>query len=342
MPCVDTLTLPHDLCERVTIYTDRDSWLAGRQGFLGASELAAVLGMSHYADASPMRVWQRQCAPGATPEPDARRSAWLDMGHRMEPVILTLWEERNPGAVLYRVPHLVAAHPVYPRLRGTPDALVFRDGVLVSGVDAKNLGVQQAKNLGEEGSDEVPVDYLMQGLAYCEIFEVPEWHFAVLLGGQRYLTFRVERNAAVAETIIGRALTWWALHVEARTPPPADGSEGTTRLLAALYPRPELPALPASEEAIHLGRLSRAARAAIAAAEEQQGAADNRLRQIVGPHDGIDGVCTWRANKPSKKTDWLSAFAELAARSDPEAAREIAARHTTEKPGARVFRLTIP
>jgi predicted phage-related endonuclease len=139
----------------------------------------------------------------------------------------------------------------------------------------------------------------------------------------------------LAEGLITRALEWFDTYVVAKVMPPADGSESAARLLSTLYPRNTSAMLEPWDEALREALLAREARAEVAAAEERQRRHDNRLREMIGTHEGIDGAATWRNNKDSRKTDW-----EAVARACGATA-EIIGQHTETKPGARVLRLTI-
>jgi hypothetical protein len=56
---------------------------------------------------------------------------------------------------------------------------------------------------------------------------------------------------------------------------------------------------------------------------------------MCGDAVGIEGVCTWKQNRASKKTDWQGLAIELGASTDQ------IEKYTTEKPGARVLKVIL-
>jgi predicted phage-related endonuclease len=338
------MTLP--LKDRTIPYATREEWLASRSAFLGASELAAVLGVSSYKDATPFNVWRRKVEPTAEDlRDDTKDKPWLEWGHRLEPVILEKFQAEHPHLVTTNPDGIwTYCHPVYTALRGTPDGLVYQiddDGeqTLVAGVDAKNIGVQRKKHFGEEGTDDIPDDYLLQGLAYCEIFEVDIWYFAVLFGGSDYREFKVERNQEVAEAAIVKALDWFVHHVDGHRQPDVDGSEEATKFLARIWPEEKLDLLPPTPQTLALQTLIADATEEMNRNKEQIDTAKNALRQIIGESSGIESVCTWKKNKDSTKVDWKAVAAELALHVNTVQVDRITKANTATKQGPRVLRM---
>jgi predicted phage-related endonuclease len=62
------------------------------------------------------------------------------------------------------------------------------------------------------------------------------WHLAVLIGGNKFRHFRIERDDELIKILEQKASDFWLNHVVAKVPPAFDGSEASTELLAALYP----------------------------------------------------------------------------------------------------------
>lgn len=333
-----------DVRARAVLYPDRASWLADRLGYLGGSEIAAVLGRSVYR-ASPFDVWRRKVRPHEllerAPEPE-----YLEWGQRLEPVILQKFADRHPGQRIFTAGLLSVAHPVYERIRATIDAggLDLHEDHLEFVVDAKNLGGHAAVHLGPEGTDEIPDDYIVQGTVYCECLDVEACHFAILLGGNRYREYVVARNPGLAETLCVRALDWWADHVETREPPALDGSAQAEAFLRELYPRHELPMLPATDIALQHARAARAAQREADKHLEVSNYHRNILRQMIGAHEGIEGVATNRSSTLKKPViDWQSVALDLG-KTAPRRLDAALNRYTLKRagePGSRSLRLLV-
>lgn len=321
--------------QRTTHYATKEDWLADRCNWIGASEIAAVLGLSEYAS-SPAQVWLRKVKPD---DADPLTGEFIDWGHRAEGMILSRWAEDHPELLVCRDMGTVA-HPLFPLIRGTPDAVASSVNGLACGVDAKNLGVHAKHKLGEPGTDELPTDYVIQGLIYCELYDVPIWYFAVLVGGQEYSEYFVERDPATAFRLMGRAVAWWEDYVVTKTCPPLGGSPADENAAKSIWPRVERDEIPATQRAVELARVAKAAAALKKAAEEDEREAKNGLRQLCGEAEGITGVCTWRQSKGRTTTDWQAVAEELALHVPDGHARRVIAKHTTTAEGSRSLRIT--
>jgi hypothetical protein len=109
-----------------TDYPDRESWLTARTTpdafYIGASEIAAVLGLSPFT--SPWEVWAKHRAPELLP---ADKAPELADGLAWEDAAAVLYEhEHRPYAVVERPQFRVCWNAATPWLRATPDAFVYR------------------------------------------------------------------------------------------------------------------------------------------------------------------------------------------------------------------------
>lgn len=110
-----------------TDYPNREEWLAARSTpgawFVGASEFAAVLGLSPFT--SPWEVWAKHRAPELLPADNALHLAdglaWEDAA-----AILYEHEMTHKGLVVRRPQFRVCWNEATPWLRATPDAFVDR------------------------------------------------------------------------------------------------------------------------------------------------------------------------------------------------------------------------
>lgn len=325
---------PSTLADRTARYATRAEWLASRAGFLGASEIAAALGLSVYKDNSPFRVWSSKVGAPVPEDPQKQRD--LDRGNRAQAAILGEFADEHPEWIVEPWDNAVVAHPVYgDRIRTSLDATVHArddDCSLIAVADAKFVE-RKSNHWGEPGTDEMPADYVIQGLVQCECAEVPVCWFPVWFGRWDFSVYRVERNPEVAETLLVRAMEWWDRYVVTKEYPPLDGSAASESFLRHLHPRDALPMLPATEEAVALAKTLRAAKDAVKAAKDDETAAKVALLELIGSHAGIDGVATYRANKDTRVVDWEAVARSLGAD------QALIDEHTTTKPGARVLRL---
>jgi putative phage-type endonuclease len=206
--------------ERVT-FGDRDGWLAARTQTIGASEAAAALGLSPWESPRELYLRKRGLMP-PTVETQAMR-----IGSLMEPVLAQLYEEETGRQIL--------DEQVF--LRSTLDPMsATLDGITDDGriVEMKCVGGFAAKELGQEGSDEIPDHWMIQAHQQMLLHGSGQVDFAVLVGGTRFKIFEVQRNELLCEELAARIPAFWC-HVEKGIAPASDG-HADTRIMHLLYP----------------------------------------------------------------------------------------------------------
>ena len=137
------------------------------------------------------------------------------MGLLMQPLIGRLYENRT-GFALDDMDGVTMISDSNPFMAAHFD---FR----VSGkkrhlVECKNFHSMRRKEFGEEGSDDIPMDCLVQCLHEGHVAGADVVDLAVLFGGQKFEIFTVPiRNDAV-DMLVDKLRTFWN-HVETREPP---------------------------------------------------------------------------------------------------------------------------
>jgi putative phage-type endonuclease len=313
--------------------------------------VAAVAGLNPYR--KPIDVWSDKLGL-VEPFTGNQASKWGDL---LEEVIADHYvKEHEAEKVLLRSPGTLVRE-ISPRFRliATPDRLVYRKRQPrpFRNLQIKTAGLRQADKWGE-GPDDVPEEYLAQVAAEMAVADVGETDLAVLIGGQDDREYRLRRDLELEGQLIEICERFWVDHILTQTPPPVDGSENYSDYLKRRFPRDDRPMLPLTEEARDYATLLRVARD-----EMDRNAADmmtwsNRLKAIIGDAGGIEGLCTWRANKPSHVIDWKEVANALF--TDLEAVKlslgtqpfdrgylaAIIEQFITTKPGARPFKLINP
>jgi predicted phage-related endonuclease len=334
--------------DRMVQYADKEEWLASRRDHIGASEIAACLGLSTFADASPFRVWQNKAQPDEAEPMTPERQRGLNRGNRAEGAILGEFADDHHEFIVEPKQLCTIAHPYYPLIRCTPDALIWNHGDIedlspeappVAVVDAKFVEVYSKKHYGESGSDIMPADYVMQGLLLCECLEVEECFFAVWIGRWEYREFLVRRNEKVAEGLIQKALDWFDKYVVAKRYPPLDDSPQAAAFVKSLYPQANRDILLPSNQAVHDWATERE----VAADEERRAkkrkvALQTKISEYIGDAAGIDGICTYKNVAPS--VSWKKAAAQMSALlTSPQI--QAAMLNATGKVGSRKYHSTL-
>lgn len=187
--------------------------LALRKKVVGASEAAAVLGLSPWE--SPADVYWRKVGD---PEPEKASEA-MERGIALEPMLVE-WARQQlrlpTSQVLMNCPTtLDDRRPIGV----TPDGIIIRAGKWHEGVEAKTSS--EPALWGEPGSDEIPEQYIVQTQTQMEVMGFERVWVPVLILGFRPETrlYCVNRNAELGDEIANRVTAWWNNHVVARVPP---------------------------------------------------------------------------------------------------------------------------
>ncbi len=305
----------------------REEWLAARQHGIGGSDVSAIVGMNPWKTA--LDVY---CDKLGLAEPQAENRA-MRLGKRLEPAILGEYTLET-GRVAWLNSELYR-HPRFEWALGTPDAFTSEPGV-----ELKAHGLRQAVRFGEPGTDEIPEEHICQVSWYMALTGRESWDLAVLLGGQDFRVYHVARNPDLEAVLLEAAERFWKDHVLAEIPPALDGSESARRIVQERFPRNVAPLRGASPEESEWVRMLAKVRASAADLEILESKYETLLKASIGEAEGLEGEgfrVTWKATRPSKKTDWKGVVHQLP---QSDELRQLVARNTTETAGVRRFLFT--
>ncbi len=199
-------------------------WTAARLTGIGSSEIAAAAGLSRYG--TPFEIYCRKRGLLAeTPDNDAMR-----LGRRLEPIVKAEFTDRT-GLALSQPTMPMLRHPKHGEIIDTPDGLVI-DG---NPLEAKTTSWRMAKELGEEGSDHVPAEWLCQVQWHMLVTNAPLAHLAVLIDGRTLRTYTIPRNQRLLDLLIAAAVELWARITNEDPPEPNWEAPGTPDLIREIH-----------------------------------------------------------------------------------------------------------
>lgn len=276
----------------------REDWLKCRQEGIGGSDVSAILGLNKYS--SPLKVYMDKVEPvGMTEEND-----YMHFGNVLEDIVAKEFGDRT-GFKVQRS-SFMWQHPVHKFMLANVDRLIYHP--------EHGWGVLECKTASEYrkedfDGDVIPEEYLLQLLHYLYVMDLKYGYLAVLIGGNTFRYFRVDRDEEVITMIVDLEKEFWENHVLPKNPPEIDGSEASTKLLDVIYPadevkKEEIKELP-TEAAILIKEYESAAKL-----EEDfkaaKTAAANKLKDMMGDHGkGIiyDREIKWTPVKGRKGFD---------------------------------------
>lgn len=221
-----------ELTPPVTVAEDPEqAWLERRRRGIGASEVAAIVGLSPWD--SPMSVWLDKIGRTDNDETEAMR--W---GKLLEDPIATAFEQDT--GLFVGNQQAEKEHPDRPTHIATLDGLVY-DTHHRGRQGAEPLGVLESKFTGDApwAEGEIPDHYACQGQWQLHVTGLDRGWFAALhraFGRVQFKIYEFKRDQHVIDLLAAAADQFWAEYVEAGVMPPADGSPATADALKVIYP----------------------------------------------------------------------------------------------------------
>lgn len=301
------------MSEPTTPYDHRQD-MGYRDAGIGGSEVASVLGISKWK--SPVQLYMEKTGR-APKQPDNNT---FKRGRALEPVVLEEYTTQT-GRPLIKVEPMI-------------------DGCFIASFDAMTADgkrVVDAKTT-TYGFNEIPIYYETQLQWYMgfkpelEFGDLPTWD---LLKDEIDCDLSCVRNDELIAGMRAIVKEFWKRYVEGDTPPPPQTEDDCKLIWSKQTSGKIVVATPVEIASIsRLNRIKSLAKRLEAAEAEAKFAIMRRIEDAdTLTDDAGKNLCTFRANKDSKKINWEAVAKELNA---PE---ETIAKHTTTTSGARVLRL---
>lgn len=207
-----------------TTQLSREEWLQIRSTGIGSSDAAAAIGLSSYKCS--LSLWLEKTGR-QSPEDLSEKEAVV-WGTVMEPVLAKMYAERT-GRKVRRV-NAVLQHPEHPFMLANLDREVITEsgtGIL----EIKTAGFYSA----QQWEDGVPVAYQCQVLHQLAVTGHVWADVAVLIAGQEFRIYRIERDDDKIADLIQREAQFWSWVANDQQPDP-DGSYDAQQALLSLFP----------------------------------------------------------------------------------------------------------
>jgi len=177
-----------------------------RKGYIGSSDMAAILGLDKYRNAYDIFLDKTNRTNDFEPN-----EAML-AGTLFEPGVID-WAEQKLGPLRRNVELFLEGFHLIDHL----DAQIISDG---DPVEAKTSGLfgPLADGWGEAGSDELPDNILIQCHHHMICTDRSICHVPAFLGGKGFNMYEVKRDQVINDAVLEAALDFWDC-VENDTPP---------------------------------------------------------------------------------------------------------------------------
>lgn len=277
-----------------TLNMERNEWLKHRRKGIGGGDAAAVAGLNPWK--SPFAVWMEKTGQ-IEPEEPGEAAYW---GTILEDIVAQEFTKRTGMKVRRR--NAILQHHEYPWMIANVDRMLVGSS---EGLECKTTSAFSAK---EWEGDEVPAPYIIQAQHYMSVTGAKAWWLAVLIGGQRFVHKRIERDDELIQQLIEIERDFWENHVVPCVPPEMDGSPASTELLKRMYPEGKPNTIDLPSEAGELIETLDLLNEELKALEERKAECENRLKAMLGENEvGRFGerLVTWKnivSNRFDSKT----------------------------------------
>jgi len=200
---------------------ENQSWLEQRRKGLGGSDAAAVVGLNPYK--SSVHVYLDKIGELPPIEDNER----MRIGRDLEDYVARRFMEATGMKVRRR--NAILQHPEYDFMLANVDRLIVGKN---EGLECKTTNSYAKKDWEED----IPVHYEIQCHHYMAVTGYDAWWIAVLIGNEKVVYKRIERDETVIEDLINAEKYFWENYVEKRQMPAPDGSDEASEIIKDLYP----------------------------------------------------------------------------------------------------------
>lgn len=258
---------------------ERDAWLELRRKGIGGSDVSAIAGLNKYKSA--IQVYLEKIGEWPAEDSAGEAAYW---GNRMEDVIAHEFQQRTGIKVKRR--NAILQHPKYPYMIANLDRVIVGEN---AGLECKTASEYLKDDW--QGED-IPNAYMLQIQHYMEVCQFDYMYIAVLIGGNKFVHKKIERDQEIIDYITKIETDFWH-KVETRAMPIPDGSPATTEVMNTLYPTSNRSICNLPDEAALYIDQYEAYRAEEKAAAERAEEAKNRLKHMLGDKE-IGFVNEWK------------------------------------------------
>lgn len=193
-------------------YEDEETWHLLRQKRIGGSDVGAILGVNPYKSIIDVYIDKTE---GST----FKGNEATHWGHMLESVVMKEFASKHNELEVYEAPYSIVGEYVIANV----------DGVVRS-KETGEYGILEIKTTNAFNSkaweeDEIPQSYYAQVQHYLSMTGYTYAYIAVLIGGQKYKEFYIERSEEDIALIEEKTNAFYFDNIVLGVPPMPDGSD---------------------------------------------------------------------------------------------------------------------
>lgn len=254
-------------------------WVEARKNGIGGSDVASIMGLNKYS--SPLNVWLIKT--GREESPDLSGKEAVEWGNRLEDVVADKFADEHPELKVYRRNATLVSIE-------RPWAFANLDRWVTDGHG--NVGILEVKTVGmrraADWDNGVPLYYLTQVNHYMSVTGYQYAWVAVLIGGQEFREYYIQRDEEDIKAINEYVDTFWHEFVETDTAPALIGNDSEADAILRQHEEPSTEFIPMLDSDISiLGELQQI-KAEMDALKKKKTLIENTIKDLIGDNKGIE------------------------------------------------------
>ncbi|EAM9867614.1 YqaJ viral recombinase family protein [Salmonella enterica] len=256
-----------------------------RTKYLGGSDVAGILGISPWR--TPLEVYLDKVQPRIKPVAPSKQKVFT-RGQRMEPYVIDLLSEETGLEIIHRGNRYI--HRDYGFIAAEIDA----EAASGENIEIKTVSPFKAKEWGEVQTDAIPVHYTAQAMHGLMVTGKQVCVFGVLIGGDDFRIYRVERDEETIQAILEKEIAFWDRVINLNPPEATTVSD-----ISLMFEKDSGSSIEADGKALALFNELRDMKSRYKSLGEEIAVSEEKLKLYMQEHSilTLDGktICTWKS-----------------------------------------------
>lgn len=255
-------------------------WIEARTKGIGGSDVASIMGLNKYS--SPLNVWLVKT--GREQAPDLSDKEAVEWGNRLEDAVADKFKQAHKDEYkVYRKNAMLISNKRPWAFANLDRRLRDREG---------NQGILEVKTCGSRRAGDwdngIPLYYLTQVTHYLAVTDYAFAWVAVLIGGQEYREYYVERNEEDIGAVNEAVDTFWNDFVLTNTPPALIGNEAEASAILHQHENPSDEYLTLLDSDVSMIDELTSIKSQIDALKQKKTFIENQIKDLIGDARGIE------------------------------------------------------
>lgn len=254
-------------------------WVEARKNGIGGSDVASIMGLNKYS--SPLNVWLVKT--GREESPDLSDNQAVEWGNRLEDVVADKFADEHPELQVRRRNATMVSIK-------RPWAFANIDRWVTDGKG--NVGILEVKTVGmrraADWDNGVPLYYLTQVMHYMSVTGYQYAWVAVLIGGQEFREYYIERDEQDIQAINDAVDTFWRDFVETDTAPALIGNDPEANALLSQHSDQSTEFIAMLDEDVSMLDELQEIKDQMDDLKHRKTLIENQIKDLIGDNKGIE------------------------------------------------------